>query len=159
MIQYTKGDATDPIRRTDFIVHICNDVGGWGAGFVLALSNRWPEPEAQYRRWAADRVNNRGDDFELGQVSYVDVGSNLWVVNMIAQHGTRHDADGNPPIRYDALERCLDKVALQCLLSGAAVHMPRIGCGLGGSTWEDIEPIVQRTLIDHSIPVTVYDFA
>jgi hypothetical protein len=30
------------------ICHICNDLGGWGKGFVLALSRRWegPEPRA-----------------------------------------------------------------------------------------------------------------
>ena len=32
------------------IAHICNDGGGWGKGFVLAVSARWPEPEREYRK-------------------------------------------------------------------------------------------------------------
>ncbi len=33
------------------VAHVCNDIGGWGKGFVLAVSRRWPEPEAAYRAW------------------------------------------------------------------------------------------------------------
>jgi hypothetical protein len=36
--------------------------------------------------------------------------------------------------------------------------MPRIGCGLAGGNWIEIEKIVNRTLIDKNIKVTVYDF-
>ncbi len=38
-IQYLKGDATSPqAKGTKIIAHICNDIGGWGKGFVLAVS-------------------------------------------------------------------------------------------------------------------------
>jgi hypothetical protein len=36
--------------------------------------------------------------------------------------------------------------------------MPRIGCGLAGGKWSKIEPLIDRTLIAHQIPTTVYDF-
>lgn len=49
-ITYVRGDATAPRGEgVKLIVHCCNDPGGWGRGFVLALSRRWPEPEAAYR--------------------------------------------------------------------------------------------------------------
>jgi hypothetical protein len=35
--------------------------------------------------------------------------------------------------------------------------MPRIGCGLAGGKWEQIEPIIERTLADAGIHVNVYD--
>jgi len=45
-IVYLKGDATQPqAKGVKIIVHCCNDLGGWGKGFVLALRKRWPEPE------------------------------------------------------------------------------------------------------------------
>jgi hypothetical protein len=31
------------------IAHVCNDRGGWGKGFVMAISQRWPQPEMEYR--------------------------------------------------------------------------------------------------------------
>lgn len=39
----------------------------------------------------------------------------------------------------------------------ASVHMPRIGAGLAGGKWEEIEPIIIRTLSAKNIPVLVYD--
>ena len=50
MIKYVIGDATRPIGEgTKLIIHISNDLGGWGRGFVLALSRRWDAPEKVYR--------------------------------------------------------------------------------------------------------------
>ncbi len=41
-INYVKGDATAPIGiGNKIIVHICNDIGRWGKGFVMALSKKW----------------------------------------------------------------------------------------------------------------------
>lgn len=51
-ITYLKGDATNPMGKGNKIIaHICNDVGGWGKGFVLAISRKWKEPEKAYRKW------------------------------------------------------------------------------------------------------------
>jgi len=37
-ITYRRGDATAPNADGSKIVcHVCNDVGGWGKGFVVAL--------------------------------------------------------------------------------------------------------------------------
>jgi O-acetyl-ADP-ribose deacetylase (regulator of RNase III) len=45
-IKYIKGDATNPVSEGEKIIcHICNDIGRWGKGFVLAISRRWKEPE------------------------------------------------------------------------------------------------------------------
>jgi hypothetical protein len=50
LLKYVIGDATSPQGTGNkIIVHICNDIGGWGLGFVLALSKRWKAPEIQYR--------------------------------------------------------------------------------------------------------------
>lgn len=154
-LRIIKGDATSPQASGPKIVaHICNDLGGWGKGFVVAVSRHWPEPEREYRRWYRDRANN---DFGLGAVQVVDVRPDIWVANMIGQHGMKRGSAG-PPIRYNAVERCLDALAGHAARLGASVHMPRIGCGLAGGKWELIEPIVSRTLSEHDIAVTVYDF-
>jgi O-acetyl-ADP-ribose deacetylase (regulator of RNase III) len=153
-IHYHVGDATAPIGEGNkIIVHICNDIGGWGAGFVVALSRRWAGPEEEYRKWHAGRGKN---DFVLGAVQFVQVAPRLWVANMIGQHLTSSTAEG-PPIRYDAVEKCLAKVAVKARELNATVHMPRIGCGLAGGTWERIEPLIQRTLVDAEIDAHVYD--
>ncbi|MFB6479598.1 macro domain-containing protein [Streptomyces virginiae] len=150
------GDATNPqAKGPKVIAHICNDLGGWGKGFVLAVSRRWPEPEREYRRWHRERA---GNDFALGAVQFVHVRADIWVANMVAQRGMR-TGSGGPPIRYEALERCLNSVAEHALAHNASVHMPRIGCGLAGGNWERIEPVIDKTLGARDVATTVYDRA
>lgn len=153
-INYTTGDATDPITEGNkIIVHICNDIGGWGKGFVMAISKRWKQPEQQYRDWYKSK-----EDFWLGAVQFVQVENDLWVANLIGQHKINKDENGNAPIRYDAVLEGLDKVAKFALGKRATVHMPRIGCGLAGGTWDRIEPLITESLTAHNVDAYVYDF-
>jgi hypothetical protein len=39
----------------------------------------------------------------------------------------------------------------------ATVHMPRIGAGQSGGTWDNVEEIVRDTLTAEGVRVTVYD--
>lgn len=153
-IAYVTGDATAPIGDGPKIIcHICNDIGGWGAGFVLAISKRWAEPEQAYREWYRHRDQN---DFALGALQLVQVEPQIWVANMIGQHEIRA-RNGVPPIRYEAVESALAKVADEAERLKASVHTPRIGCGLAGGRWDQIEPIIERTLCESGISVFVYD--
>lgn len=155
-IEYVTGDATQPTRAGNrIIVHVCNDIGGWGKGFVRALSKRWPTPEARYREWYENRADN---DFALGAVQFVDVEPALWVANLIGQRGLR-PAQGRPPIRYEAIQQGLRRVAAFASEHSASVHMPRIGCGLAGGKWGAIEPLIIEELCVRRVSVTVYDIA
>lgn len=156
-ITYLFGDATAPQGDgPKVIAHVCNDYGGWGAGFVVALSRRWPYPERDYRAWA----DSGAADWGLGNVRYTLIaGQEIVVANMIAQHGY---GESGTPIRYPALEQCLAAVAQYCLdretgQPWASVHMPRIGCGLAGGRWDQVEPIIKGTLCAVGVPVFVYD--
>lgn len=155
-IRYVEGDATAPIGAgPKIIVHVCNDQGGWGKGFVVAISKRWKAPEREYRAWS-----RRGSEppFELGQVQVVPVADGLSVANLIGQEGMRA-RQGVPPIRYGAVAEGLAGVRAHALREGASVHMPRIGCGLAGGKWEEILPIIERELLTHGVDVTVYDWS
>jgi O-acetyl-ADP-ribose deacetylase (regulator of RNase III) len=165
-IAYIQGDATSPqATGAKLIVHVCNDRGGWGAGFVVAISKRWARPEQMYRRWHHDaepvrdaepgRIVMTSGRFGLGESQLVMVQSDLAVVNMIAQEGMRGGSKG-PPIRYDSLDATLGHVHGYADSFQASVHMPRIGCGLAGGKWEEVEPIIRRRLGD--VSVYVYDF-
>jgi len=154
-IIYIKGDATCPqAKGMKLICHVCNDIGGWGKGFVLALSRRWQQPEELYRAWYAGRT---GEDFGLGAVQFVEVEPYIWVANMVAQRGTKTGSSG-PPIRYKALTECLRRVGERAGELKASVHMPRIGCGLAGGKWSLVEPIIEECLVRQGLSVTIYDF-
>lgn len=152
-IYYLRGDATAPEGEgPKVIVHVCNDLGAWGKGFVLALSARWPQPEAAYRRWAQERQPR----FALGEVQFVEVAPQLWVANLIGQAGIRRQGS-RPPVRYNAIREGLNTVATFALEQKASLHMPRIACGLAGGRWEEVEPLLRETLLAAGLRVTVYD--
>ena len=144
MIRYVTGDATRPANGSGIVAHICNDLGIWSGGFVLAVSRRWPLPEAEYRR-------NWGP---LGSVQIVRVSPSLFVANMQAQHGfpTRERPCA---VDYGALSVCLSTVFAEAEERGLAVHMPRIGCGIGGGEWERVATIIESCM--GSVSVTVYE--
>lgn len=149
MIRYVIGDATHPVGDgLKVIAHLCNDVGAWGAGFVLAVSRRWPEPEAVYRDEA------RMGRLRLGAVQFVTVERDLVVANLIAQHGfpaqVRRDA-----VAYDALDVAFVDLFARAAFMGASVHMPRIGCGIAGGRWDRIAPLIEDCA--GRVSVTVYD--
>ncbi|BEK94437.1 hypothetical protein NSK11_contig00022-0054 [Nocardia seriolae] len=88
-----------------------------GKGFVLALSARRPQPERAYRDWYQQRESN---DFGLGAAQFVQVEPNLHVANMIGQHRIRPTA-GKPPIRYEAVDQTLKKLAEFATPSNASI--------------------------------------
>jgi O-acetyl-ADP-ribose deacetylase (regulator of RNase III) len=151
MLHYLKGDATNPAGEgKKFIVHVCNDVNAWGAGFVLALSKAYPQAKAAYHA-----LKNEGKQ-KLHETQFVSVGDDITVCNMIAQHGLR-SAKNPQPLDYDALDTCLHKVAHNALAQGASIHMPRIGCGLAGGKWDDVSDIIVKRLCSYKLVVYVYD--
>ncbi|MFF6803009.1 macro domain-containing protein [Streptomyces sp. NPDC012616] len=153
-ITYARGDATVPsVKGVKVIAHVCNDIGGWGKGFVLALSRRWPEPETAYRAWHRERASN---DFGLGALQLVQVEPYVWVANMIGQRGVRTGSKG-VPVRYEAIDAALARLAGPARELHASVHMPRIGCGLAGGKWSRVAPLVSERLVRRGVAVTVYD--
>lgn len=154
-IYYLKGDATQPIGYGNKIVaHVCNNVGAWGAGFVLAVSKRWPIAKRTYIETA-----NR-NELKLGMTQFVCVDSEIFVANMVAQNNINDGRRGwfGDLIDYDALRQCLDEVFRFAAGSKASVHMPRIGCGLAGSKWENIEPLLIDVVKQYNVDCYVYDF-
>lgn len=154
MVTYVKGDATNPIGDgPKIIAHVCNDKGGWGAGFVLALNKISYKPMRGYRA-----MYERRDFYfiPLGVTQLVSLGNDLYVENMIAQHGTVNELN-KQPLSYQALEIALTRLAEDAIDLQASVHMPRIGAGLAGGDWNVIESIINRTLTLRNVDVTVYD--
>lgn len=153
-ISYGTGDATLPLGTGRCIIaHICNDIGAWGRGFVVPLGRRFPEADAQYRAWY-----HRETDlpFVLGQVQFVAVRTDVWVANMIGQHGIYTQGD-TPPIRYEALRECLGRIRAFAQAENASVQMPRFGCGLAGGEWDVVSQMIEDELVQHGCSVTVLD--
>jgi len=148
VIHYIQGDATLPIS-SGILLHVCNDIGLWGAGFVVALSKRYPETQLKYLECY------RKGYAVLGMCIPQVINDDLTIIHMIAQKGVR--SKSNPiPLQYDKLETCLHKINSK--FPEATIHMPRIGCGLGGGDWNKVEPlIVNRLDSNNDREVFIYD--
>lgn len=168
MLQYIKGDATAPVGNDPKIIpHCCNDVGRWGSGFVLAVSKRWPQAKELYMAWYRANPsilsNNLNDACEvtgrmaLGESQIIRVEPDIWVVNIIGQHGIGMGSGGRPPVRYDALKKGFQATCRWAGIHKASVHMPRVGAGLAGGHWGNIENMIKTEMVNRGVEVTVYD--
>jgi O-acetyl-ADP-ribose deacetylase (regulator of RNase III) len=150
MINYIKGNVLSPVgeEQTKVICHVVNNKGGWGAGFVVALSKKWKKPEQEYRHYCKNNIPR------LSHVQCVEVEAGIFVANMFAQNGFR--SQQNPvALDYKSLTLCLVKVRNFCkFFDSLSIHMPLIGCGLAGGKWEKVGPMVEFHF--ENIPTYVY---
>jgi O-acetyl-ADP-ribose deacetylase (regulator of RNase III) len=163
MIIYLAGDATRPQYGGGerFILHVCNVVGGWGAGFTGALSRRWDRPEAAYREWHRTESDIIGGKFELGSIQPVRVEPRTIVVNMLAQKFIGRpgptDAQDEIPLSYEALGLCLSKVKrLAGDFKNTTIHAPKFGAGLAGGEWTRIAKLIDGVLKEYAVYIYNY---
>jgi O-acetyl-ADP-ribose deacetylase (regulator of RNase III) len=151
-ITYLRGDATQPRGRDNkLLLQVVNDAAlTWGAGFSLAIRKKWPALQQGFRSWAMEDRN-----LALGKIHVATIDDSLSLVSMVAQHG--YGPSPRPRIRYLSLQECLRQVANLAAKRGAVVHMPRIGCGLAGGSWNVVRELVDETLCANGIHVSVYD--
>lgn len=153
-IQYVLGDATQPAGEgLKYIVHVVNDANRWGAGFVLAVSRRWPCCKTKYHKW----MRRNSGKAMLGALQLIPVEDDVIVANIVGQHGIRK-VNGVPPVRYAAIDRALALLTRVIVekTPTASCHMPTLGCGLSGGHWKKVEPLVRKHLVAAGIGVTVY---
>lgn len=153
-IKHVIGDATKPeADGFKFIAHCCNNIGRWGSGFVVALSQMYGMPELMYLKAFADRPEEMRN--ALGQIQVVPVKKDIIVVNIIGQRGVV-GPDNPKPIDYDALRTGLRKtneVMKDKKYKNATLNVPRIGAGLARGDWDVIEKILEEEM---EFPVIVY---
>jgi O-acetyl-ADP-ribose deacetylase (regulator of RNase III) len=153
-IKYFVGDVREPVGNgRKLVIHVCNDCGKMGSGVARALYEKWSMVRAEYYGW----YKHLNHSFKLGNIQGVRVEDNIAVINMIAQKDIK-TVDGVPPIRYEALRKCIQKVAELAIKYKASVHCPfLLGCDLAGGKWEIVEKIIIEELCNKDVYVTVYD--
>lgn len=123
------------------IAHIVNTKGVWGkvpsAGFVYQLEKKFSGVRQKYLDF--HNANKISDTTELGDVQFVNH-SGFVIANMFGQ--TFGVEDGQPPIRYIELQRCINSVQKFAHDHQLNVVCPRIGTGLAGGKWSIIVPLI-----------------
>jgi len=163
MAQYKEviGDASIfPEDEPTIIMHICNDIGAWGAGFTGALTKNHPWSEKEYR----DRFKHElcGIDVNLGDVQFTNewdgkFDSDYLVANMIAQKGIDYTNKADL-IDYNALQRCLNLVFIRAREGEYQIQCPKIGSGLAGGDWKKIKRMIKFNIQVYEVDCVVYEF-
>jgi O-acetyl-ADP-ribose deacetylase (regulator of RNase III) len=152
-VRFVRGDASEPVGADmKLLLQLVNDQASvWGGGFAKQARKKWPKAQTQYRQWAFERGN-----LKLGNIHLAQVRDDLTLASLVCQHGFGESAKG-PRLRYASLSTALDRIAEIALEKNASVHMPRIGTGAAGGSWNLIEGMIRENLTSRGVTVTVYD--
>ena len=123
----------------------------WGGGVARATARRYPNAQREFSHWFVQLPKRD----RLGQVHFAETGTDTVIASVVAQEG--YGPSTSPRIRYAPLERCLSAVARFSLDRQATIHLPRIGAGQSGGSWDTVEEIIRDTLVAQGLRVTVYD--
>lgn len=152
MIRYVVGNLLE--ASEDVVVHGVNVLGRFGKGVAGAMAEAWPEAKDSYlRAHTAGRL-------KLGTVVWADVGSH------IVGHAVTQPTIGRTGLHVSmsALTGCMGAIASAAvngipqtrLTSGfRSVAMPKIGAGLGGGDWQEIESAIESACTDLDIAIYV----
>jgi O-acetyl-ADP-ribose deacetylase (regulator of RNase III) len=122
----------------------------WGGGVARMSAAKWPAAQRSFIEWSETVPREE----RLGRVHFWKEGSTT-LASLVAQHGLR--STRGPMIRYEALSRCLDKVADVALREHISVQMPCIGTGAAGGDWKVIEQLLLAALVDRGVDLTVVE--
>lgn len=160
MIEYVNGDLFKNLNvgKNILIPHCVNDIGAWGAGFVIPLAKAFPISREEYLKAS----NN--NEIYLGKVQYVDCTpknsktNKIIVANMCAQHNTI-SVGNKKPVKYAALTKCMEDIALKMeesirFYKVFEIYCPKFCSGLAGGNWDFIEELIDEIWGD--IKVTVF---
>lgn len=151
-ITYINDDITH--ATTEYIMHGVNCRGVMGSGVAKAIRAEWPSVYSLYHQY----VKDQDEDYAslLGTVHIVRVSKNpdIHVVNAFTQ--VNYGKNG----RYasvDAVKECLTEVCRR-LCKNRSISIPKIGCGLGGLSWEEeILPIVEEISEKYGTTFFIYE--
>lgn len=142
MIELIKGNLFD--ANVNALAHGCNCQGVMGAGIALEFKRQWPTMYKYYREIC------QSEPIEPGHM-FVYIEGELVIFNLMTQLRPHSTASltgiqsGLIRMREYANKKGIGKIA-----------MPKIGCGLGGLRWEQVEPIVQEVFGEWPGTVSVY---
>jgi Zn-dependent peptidase ImmA (M78 family)/O-acetyl-ADP-ribose deacetylase (regulator of RNase III) len=147
------GNALEPRAPGNKIIcQLVNDQARtWGGGVARSAAKKFPKAQESFSSW----ITSLPRSARLGNVHFETVSQSTTIASLVGQQG--YGPSNTPRIRYMALAQGFEKVQEYASIHDASVHMPRIGEGQSGGSWETVAEIVRTVLVNNGIPVTVYE--
>jgi len=157
MIQYITGDIFQSTMQT--LVVPVNTVGVMGKGLALQFAQRYPGLLARYQwRCNVRYPHDPSYTFKAGRTwlcrRYPDeqpCSWNKWILCFATKGHWRN------PSKLEYIEDGLKDLTTTYGAAGlAGIALPKLGCGLGGLAWSDVQLLFEKYLDLMGIPVEVY---
>ena len=140
MIEYVQGDLLNV--RDGLILHGVNCQRRMNSGIAKQIRKKYPEVYENYMK------SSSGSSM-LGEFVPVPISPFLIVGNCYTQEF--YGNDGKLYASLTAIEKSLTMAMLYCTLNDIyRISMPKIGAGLGGLNWEDVEKVVNNVFENFS---------
>lgn len=140
MIQYIEGDLFQSPAQV--IVNTVNTVGVMGKGIALAFKERYPDMFARYRACCEKKQLTIGKLMLFYEPDH-------WVLLFPTKENWRN------PSRIEYIEQGLMKFTNTYAEKNiSSIAFPRLGCGNGELSWNDVRPLMERYL--KPLPINVY---
>lgn len=145
MIEYLIKNLTTVTNGV--ILHGCNCHGAFGSGVAGAIRLKWPQIYKEFKH------NGSGAGL-LGTVHFIPIFNHRdgHKPEIVVANGYTQEFYGSDGKRYadlDAVSKCLLDTLVYCDNMSYDLYMPKIGCGLGGLSWEDeVKPLIEKASSD-----------
>ena len=152
--QEVNGDALDLFfnSTTDAtLIHGANCQKVMGAGIANEIRNKVAP------LFYLDQYDNRTPSQRFGSYSAVVVGQVKEKIKIGVNLYTQFSP--GPSFDITALRNSLKAFAFSIPNDkrvDITVYTPKIGCGIGGAKWEDVEPVIKKELADFNVVVVNY---
>lgn len=130
--------------REQVIVNPVNCRGVMGAGLALAFKQRYPKMYRAYKQQC------ESGELKIGQLClYTE--SQPWILNFPTKDHYRQ------PSRLIYIHQGLEHLISNWQRDGIeSIAFPKLGCGKGGLSWDEVGPLMAQTLAHLPIPTTIY---
>lgn len=144
---YQQGDMFNNTDNGILFIPV-NCKGSMGAGLALDAAERYPEIEAVYKKACRD--------------GSLDIGKPLLTSTrddrIILLFPTKNDWKNGSKLEYieSGLAYFKNAVEQHPSLKDIPLHIPKLGCGLGGLDWNEVNPIIEKYFDTYQSKVYVY---
>lgn len=158
--EHRKGDL---FQSTDLqaICHGCNTFGTMGAGIAVLFRKKFPEMYTRYRSKCKNEEFSPGDIMIWSGESDGKAVYNLMTQGCVRNSSNTYNPGVIQPATLGAIEASVGLMLVDAKSRGITrIGMPKIGSGLGGLNWLDIENVLVKsceeiypgvTLVVHSL--------
>jgi len=142
----------DLLETKGLLLHGCNAQGVMGSGVAKLIKQRWPQVFEEYAAFCRSTTVQQ----RLGQVIFTKSVQGVVIGNCITQE--IYGKDGAKYASYDLVDATMERVGKYMNDHGIkSVHLPKIGCGLGGLHWPAVQAILEHRLGHFDVVVCVLE--